>query len=365
MNFYTSDSETIISPFCIPRMNFSLKIINWYNYSARQLPWRETQNPYHIWLSEIILQQTRVNQGLTYYLKFVKNYPTITDLANAPLDQVLKDWQGLGYYSRARNLHQTAQYVRDTYNGIFPESYKSIRDLRGIGDYTAAAIASFAFGLPYPTVDGNVFRVISRYFDIATPIDSPKGKKEIQEAVEAVFDTSRPALFNQALMEFGAMYCKPGTPDCENCVLLEGCLAYANKTVAERPVKAGKIKVRPRNFHYFIVSDGKNLWIRQRGEGDIWTGLFEFPLVESNPEENAEKEAILLKNALKSWKIKEKPALLGEISHILSHQKLRIWFYQVDVKALPESGIFRKVSWDKMDDYAVPVAISKGLEFIR
>lgn len=302
---------------------FHLLIADWYRQNKRSLPWRETKNPYFIWLSEIILQQTRVNQGLNYYEKFVKNYPTVFDLANADEQQVLADWQGLGYYSRARNLHATARTIAFELDGNFPNSFTEIKKLKGIGDYTAAAIASFAYDLQHPVVDGNVFRVICRYFDIDTPIDSTQGKKMIDQLAIELLGDHPAALHNQAIMEFGALQCVPANPNCSVCPLMESCAAFANKTVAIRPVKQGKTKVRNRYFHYLHFDAADELLLEKRTENDIWKHLFQLPLLE------LEEEMELLdieRKLIETFQLKPE-TVSSLIKHILSHQRIhaRVW----------------------------------------
>jgi A/G-specific adenine glycosylase len=234
-------------------MNFSNKLVSWYQVNKRDLPWRNTANAYYIWLSEIILQQTRVAQGMPYYLSFVKAYPKIEDLANAPEDEVLKMWQGLGYYSRARNLHFTAKDIAANYGGKFPNDYQKILKLKGVGTYTAAAITSFAFDLPYAVVDGNVVRALSRIFGINTPFDTTIGKKQFKELTQELLIKENPSVYNQAIMEFGAMQCKPKSPDCSVCPMRDFCEAYNNNTIAELPVKSKKIKVKNRFLHFLMI----------------------------------------------------------------------------------------------------------------
>ena len=233
---------------------FSQKIIFWYEHNKRDLPWRNTRDPYLIWLSEIILQQTRVDQGMSYYLKFVGEFPTVKQLAKADNEKVMKLWQGLGYYSRARNLHTTAKIILLEHKGVFPKEFETILALKGVGEYTAAAIASFAYNKPYAVVDGNVYRVLSRVFDISTPIDSTQGKKEFNHLAGELLDKNKPAIYNQAIMEFGAMQCKPINPYCAVCPLNTMCLAYSKKLVAELPVKSKKTKVRDRYFNYIVLN---------------------------------------------------------------------------------------------------------------
>ncbi|MBL4704506.1 MAG: A/G-specific adenine glycosylase, partial [Flavobacteriales bacterium] len=260
--------------------NFNSKIISWYTVHKRDLPWRKTKNPYKIWLSEIILQQTRIDQGTSYYLKFEAHYPTINDLANASEDEVLKDWQGLGYYSRARNLHGTAKHIVNELGGEFPNTYQEILKLKGVGDYTASAIASFCFGESEAVVDGNVYRVLSRYFGIETPIDSGKGKKEFKQLANQLICTENPSTFNQGIMEFGALQCKPKSPDCSQCPFQSSCVAYAKDKVGLLPIKEKKLKQRNRFFDYFLFLDNQQTILQQRTQKDIWQQLYEFPMIE-------------------------------------------------------------------------------------
>jgi A/G-specific adenine glycosylase len=307
---------------------FAKAILGWYSQNKRDLPWRHETDAYKIWLSEIILQQTQVIQGLRYYLNFEKKYPTIKHLAKAPEDEVLKLWQGLGYYSRARNLHATAKTVVADYKGVFPSSYNQIKDLKGVGDYTAAAISSFAFNLPHAVVDGNVYRLLSRVFGIETPIDSSKAKKEFQALASELLDKQNPATHNQAIMEFGSQYCKPVNPDCENCVLKNKCFAFKTQTVALLPIKHKKTKVRKRYFNYIVVSDKtQEIIIKKRPKGDIWQGLYEFNLIETKKE--VSREALFLLQEFKE--LTASTFTLKHVSkqykHILSHQHLYATFY--------------------------------------
>jgi A/G-specific adenine glycosylase len=304
--------------------DFVLQITEWYRQNARILPWRSTQNPYFIWLSEVILQQTRVDQGLNYYLRFSESFPTVVDLANADEDQVLKLWQGLGYYSRARNLHATAKMIQEKYQGEFPRSYDDILALKGIGPYTAAAIASFAFNLPHAVVDGNVYRVLSRYFGIDTPIDSTEGKKLFQSLADELIPKDQPALFNQSIMEFGAIYCTPNNPPCANCMLLDSCISGKSGTATKRPVKVAKIKIKQRFLHYFHLVSTHEIAVYKRGSNDVWEGLYEFPVIETDsPNLNSEQ--------LPSW-ITNVGEVVYTTKHILSHQHIHARFYRVDVQ---------------------------------
>jgi A/G-specific adenine glycosylase len=262
---------------------FVKQLLQWQKTVNRPMPWKGEKNPYLIWLSEIILQQTRVEQGLPYFLRFKEKYPTIIDLANAPEDEVMRLWQGLGYYSRARNLHASAKIVCDNYNGVFPIQHKDILQLKGVGDYTAAAIASFAYEQPYPVVDGNVYRVLSRFFGISTPIDLPKAKKEFAAlATQLINEAPTPSIYNQAIMDFGAMVCKPALPICNACPLSKNCVAFNNNLVETLPVKEKKIKVKERFFHYLVIRANKQIIISKRAAADIWQNLYEFPLIEAN-----------------------------------------------------------------------------------
>ena len=263
-------------------MIFSNSLIHWYLNNKRDLPWRNTHNPYNIWLSEIMLQQTRVAQGLPYYLDFITTFPTVFDLAKAPEEKVLKHWQGLGYYSRARNLHFTAQYVANELKGEFPNNYKELLKLKGIGEYTAAAIASFSHNEAVPVVDGNVFRVLSRYFDIETDISLATAKKEFSDLALELMPKNDPATFNQAIMEFGATHCKPKNPYCHICPFNEGCLAFNKNRIAELPVKIKSAKAKKKHFNFlvFISEDNKTILEKRESKG-IWQNLYQFPLIET------------------------------------------------------------------------------------
>jgi A/G-specific adenine glycosylase len=265
---------------------FSSRIIRWYEQHKRDLPWRDTKDVYLIWLSEIILQQTRVKQGTPYYNRFVNQFPTIIDLANASIDDVLKLWQGLGYYSRARNLHKTAVLIKQNFNGVFPDKYSDIRALKGVGEYTASAIASFAYNKPYPVVDGNVMRVISRLFGIYLPINSKEGKNKIYEIANILIDKKYPSAFNQAIMEFGAIQCIPIKPICSSCIFKTNCYSFINDCVNNLPVKFKKNKRKERFFNYLVIHYNNNnkdfFYLKKRRADDIWKGLYDFPLIETN-----------------------------------------------------------------------------------
>ncbi|MCK3682924.1 A/G-specific adenine glycosylase [Maribellus sp. YY47] len=263
---------------------FKTALYKWYHLYQRYLPWRQTNDAYKIWISEIILQQTRVAQGTDYYHRFIERFPTVTDLASAHEDEVLKLWQGLGYYSRARNLHAAAKTIANNYSGIFPNKYETIIKLKGIGPYTAAAIASIAFSLPFATIDGNVYRVLSRYFGIATPIDSTQGKKEFTLLANEVLDKNAPGLHNQALMEFGALQCVPKSPKCFECPLHSSCHAFANDLVSNLPVKEKKTRQSLRYFYYYLLESGSTILMEKRTQNDIWKNLYQLPLLESDRE---------------------------------------------------------------------------------
>ena len=257
-------------------------LINWYAENHRDLPWRHDPTPYEVWLSEVILQQTRVNQGMDYYLRFVEKWPTVSALANASEEEVLKMWQGLGYYSRARNLHKCAKQVVEQYHGEFPADYEQLKKLQGIGDYTAAAIASIAFNLPQAVVDGNVYRVLARLYDIDTPININEGQKTFARLADELLNREQPGLHNQALMEFGALHCTPKNPNCLLCPLQAQCLAFAHQTVMQRPVKLQKTKVTTRYFNYLVIRIKDSIYLHKRSDNDIWRNLYDFPCIESD-----------------------------------------------------------------------------------
>jgi len=332
--------------------NISKALTNWYLENKRELPWRDITDPYRIWISEIILQQTRVNQGMSYYLRFVERFPEVKSLADADEDEVLKYWQGLGYYSRARNLHKTAKIITDKHDGIFPKTHSDILQLRGIGEYTAAAISSFAYNQPYAVVDGNVFRVLSRIFGVETPIDSTTGKKEFTQLALKLLDKNEPGLHNQAIMEFGALQCVPVLPDCGICPLQAVCKAYSLNLVDKLPVKATKTKVRERFFNYFYIEFQDKIFIQKRTEKDIWQNLFELPLVESDrlfePHEITEND--LFAN-LKHIEISSETPTF---KHILSHQRIFARFFTVHISE--KNNFLNKlieIKKDELDNFAV------------
>lgn len=295
---------------------FTEKLLHWFEENQRTLPWRGEQDPYKIWVSEIILQQTRVQQGWDYYLRFIDTFPTLTALAETTEDQVLRVWQGLGYYSRARNMHFAAQQIVTEYNGIFPSQYDDIRKLKGIGDYTAAAIASIAFGLPHLAVDGNVLRIMSRIFGIHDDIAKPQTRKKITTFCEQFLDKQQPGTFNQACMEFGAIWCTPRNPKCENCPFSADCYALKHQMVEQLPIKTNKIVKRERFFNFTFYIYNNSTIIEKRTGNDIWRNLYQFPLNESS-------EATF------------SGELVFETKELLTHQIVHAKFYIKKVEELP------------------------------
>jgi len=342
-------------------MDFKNKLIYWYSINKRELPWRETNNPYYIWLSEIILQQTQVRQGLPYYEAFVRKYPTIFDLAEASETSVLKLWQGLGYYSRARNLHITAKHIVNELNGEFPNNYKDLLKLKGVGDYTASAISSIAFNEVAAVVDGNVYRVLSRYFGIDTAINSTLGINEFKSLTSSLIDIEQPATYNQAIMEFGAKQCKPKNPDCTVCPLSASCVALQKKLVDVLPVKLKKSKVTKKYFNFLVCIDHnkKTLFEKRLGKG-IWQNLYQFPLIESEKSLNAEEFHLLnLDNSfLKTTQFDYSLYNEADIVHKLSHQHLYTKFWIIEVEQLPMAAISIK----SLTKYPAPVLISDFID---
>lgn len=338
-------------------MNFSKILIHWYLQNKRNLPWRSTVNPYYIWLSEIILQQTRVDQGMMFYFKFVENFPDLKDLAFAKEEKVLKLWQGLGYYSRARNLHYSAKYIEAELNGVFPSTYDEIIKLKGVGDYTASAIASICFNEPTAVVDGNVYRVLSRYFGINTPINSSKGKKEFKQLAQHLLNNKKSSEHNQAIMEFGARLCKPQKPVCDTCPLNTSCVALSKNLVKELPVKEKKIKIKNRHFNYIVIQATNNMTKLVKRKKGIWLNLYEFPLVETKIDID---EKQLIEHNIFNELFKKRPVTIKlfnkkEIVHKLSHQHIYTKFWVVTATSSTNFSI----SWDSIKDYPVPALIDK------
>lgn len=334
----------------------SNQLVSWYLKNKRDLPWRNTTDPYKIWLSEIMLQQTRVAQGLPYYLKFISAFPTVKELANASEEEVLKLWQGLGYYSRARNLHVTAKYVSYELKGVFPNNYAELKKLKGVGDYTASAIASICYKEPKAVLDGNVFRVLARLYGIDTPINTPAGVKEFSELSLQLLDTDNPDTHNQAIMEFGARHCTPKKMLCKSCVFKYKCVALKEGEVAELPVKLKKIKIKKRYFNYIIPIMGSEYTILNKRVGKgIWANLYEFPLVESIGTIESDE----LKNEIHKLDILDGYFELSmynekEIVHKLSHQHIYTRFWIATTNKLSGSII----SISEIEKYPVPVLIA-------
>ena len=337
-------------------MRYSEILIHWYLDNKRNLPWRETQNPYNIWLSEVILQQTQINQGLPYYEAFITKYPTVLDLAKAEEQDVLNLWQGLGYYSRARNLYKTAKYVANKLNGKFPDNYYDLLKLKGVGDYTASAIASICFNEPTPVVDGNVYRFLSRYFGIKTPVNTSSAKKEFKDLAKDLIDKKDPATFNQAIMEFGSRQCKPQNPDCSNCVFNESCVALEKGLVKALPKKIRKQKINKRYFNFLVfISDNDNTILEQRKDKGIWQKLYQFPLIETSKrasqkvlQNSPEFKKLLNGQDCSVSKFNDK-----DVIHKLSHQHLYTRFWIIRINKLPKQGIPVK----DLANYPVPILL--------
>lgn len=336
-------------------MFFTIKIIAWYQKNKRILPWRGSKDPYKVWLSEIILQQTRIVQGTDYYFKFIKKYPSIFDLAKASQQDILKLWQGLGYYSRARNLHDTAVFIVKNYKGIFPKTYQKLLSLKGIGDYTASAVGSICYNLPCAVVDGNVYRVLSRFFGIKTPINTPQGIKEFKILAQKNLDKKDSGTYNQAIMEFGALHCTPAKPKCISCPLQKKCVASKKNIVLQLPVKIRKIKIKKRYFNFLVFQNqSKNSFLEKCTHG-IWKGLYQFPLLET-PEIISEKQ--IKKYGLLNENSKIKLYNPKILIHKLTHQHLYIRFWIVENTSQKMQFLSKK----QLFDLPVPVPIAKFIE---
>jgi A/G-specific adenine glycosylase len=359
----SSAASVPANPFLAPAL------LGWYPRHRRDLPWRHTRDPYAIWLSEVILQQTRVAQGLPYYLDFLASYPTVHELAAAPEQDVLRHWQGLGYYSRARNMHHTAQQVVSEFGGQFPATYAGLRQLKGVGPYTAAAIASFAFDEAVAVLDGNVFRVLSRIFGLHSDIAAPSSRKEFQALADQHLLPAHAAEFNQAIMEFGALQCTPAKPDCLFCPLQSQCWAFQHGEVALLPVKSKAKAARTRFFHYLVLRHGEQLYLKERLAGDIWQGLYDFALAETDSTELPAAEVLRHVEALggqlaTSRVAEDQPA--PALRHVLSHQKLEARFHAVELAtALPATALrdtgLRAYSAAEIENLPKPVLISNYL----
>jgi A/G-specific adenine glycosylase len=345
-------------------MNLSDELTRWYLVNKRPLPWRDTTDAYIIWLSEIILQQTRVEQGMPYFYRFLERYPDVKKFAAASEDEILKLWQGLGYYSRGRNMLKTARQVAELYNGEFPVRYEQLIKLKGIGEYTAAAIASFSSNEAKAVVDGNVYRVLARYFGIDEPINSTKGKKLFQQLADDVLNRDHAALHNQAIMEFGAILCRPKAPDCAVCPVREACYAYQNNKVIELPKKLKTVKVRDRYFNYFLITDGEGLWMNKRNDTDIWANMYDLPMVEAG-------------SSLPTAEVMQMPEVLELFGnnpvtikyfpfkkHVLTHQRIYAQFIQIAIP--PEIKLEQKYLYKKirdLDKLALPKIIFLFLNY--
>ena len=339
----------------------SLILHDWYAKNKRDLPWRHIKDPYLIWISEIILQQTRVVQGLDYYNRFVARFPNIRSLAEAEQLEVLRYWQGLGYYSRARNMHETAQNIYQHLNGVIPDEYDKLLTLKGIGEYTAAAIISFAWNKPYPVVDGNVYRVLGRLFAVETPFDTGKGKKEYRELATMLMPPDKAALHNQSIMEFGALQCVPQNPDCNACPLVDNCLGYTIGKAQQYPVKQNKTKIRDRYLNYFLVLHGTDTYLKRRSGKDIWEGLYEFPLIETTRSmdfDELKEEVVFQQLFLSAGQLVISVKASG-VRHVLTHQVLHANCYQVEIQKETDAlAKYLKIPVSSLDDYPLPKLIS-------
>lgn len=357
------------APICksVMKNRFTKKLLKWYSANPREMPWKHTNDPYKIWLSEIILQQTRVEQGLPYYERMIKRFPTVNHLAKASEAEVLKSWEGLGYYTRARNLHAAAKQIILEFNGKFPETHETILQLKGVGPYSAAAIGSFAFGLPHAVVDGNVYRVLARYFGIRETVDVSKGKKIFSDLAQKLMDKKNPGDYNQAIMNFGALVCKPANPECFSCIFKKECVAYLEQSVAELPAKARKNVVRNRWFNFLVLENEEDVIIEKRNEKDIWNSLYQFPLLEARgllkPSELKKlwkKENFFGDQTLKTTSISE------VITHKLSHQTIfaRFVHLQLDSQQLSLPDGWMKVKKKKLGKYSFPKLIDNYLKVL-
>ena len=349
--------------------DFQERLMSWYAQSHRPLPWKGEKDPYLIWLSEVILQQTRVEQGLPYFERFRQHYPTVEQLAAAPQDEIMKLWEGLGYYSRARNLHAAAKYVAEELGGQFPDTYEGILQLKGVGPYTAAAIASFAFGLPCAVVDGNVFRVLSRVFGIELPIDTSVGKRHFTGLAQELLDASQPGAYNQALMDFGATQCTPKKPSCKSCPFSNMCTALKADSINALPVKSKKLTKRERFFHYLAINhEGKMLLCKREGK-DIWQNLYEFPLLEWAHNTITEEE--LRESALWQQLFGGQEVQISRVSapyqQQLTHQKIIATFWTVDAPTQfsPTTISYLAIDKKKLEKFAFPRVINRYLNDVQ
>jgi A/G-specific adenine glycosylase len=338
-------------------MNFNDQLLQWYQANKRALPWRNTTDAYVIWLSEIILQQTRVEQGLPYFYRFLEKYPDATSFAAADEGDILKLWQGLGYYSRGRNMLKTARIVQQEHGGIFPSTFEQLIKLKGIGEYTAAAIASFSANEAKAVVDGNVYRVLARYFGISEPINSPAGKKIFQATANDLLNKQSPGLHNQAMMEFGATLCKPKNPGCGICPVREGCYAFSHQAVSNLPVKINKVKVRERCFNYFLIADDDNVLMNRRDEQDIWANMYDLPLIET-PAMLPPGELFALPEVREFFGENiEITAIFPIKKHVLTHQRLYVRFIKLQSKPVKLKARWFNTSLINLKNLAMPKVI--------
>lgn len=345
-------------------MDFSYKIIEWYNVNKRDLPWRNTKNPYYVWISEIILQQTRVSQGLPYYNKFVENFPTIKDLAEASENNVLKLWQGLGYYSRGRNLHFSAQYIQNNLKGEFPSTFNELKKLKGVGNYTAAAIASFCYDEKVAVVDGNVIRVLSRFFGVNDDVSLAKTINKINDLANKVMPVNKVNIYNQAIMEFGALQCKPKSPNCTQCPLLDNCVAYDTNRVNVIPYKSKKIKIKKRYFNYLVFKSKNSIYFKQRSEKDIWQNLFDFPLLETHQFLHF-NDKLFLNFLHKFIHFKNVDISISEdYVHILSHQIINARFFIIEFNNDDDfnNNEVTRFNVNQLNDIGKPILIQNFLK---
>ncbi|MCY7291765.1 MAG: A/G-specific adenine glycosylase [Ferruginibacter sp.] len=346
------------------QQNFKKNLIRWnIEMNKREMPWKGEKDPYKIWLSEIILQQTRVEQGLAYYNRFIANFPTVEELANASETKVFKLWEGLGYYTRCKNLIATAKYISNDLQGKFPDTYDNILSLKGIGPYTAAAIGSFAFNLPYAVVDGNVFRVLARYFGIETPVDGSAGKKQFTILANQVLDKKHPGNYNQALMDFGAVICKPQLPLCSGCIMNMRCIAYRMGTVQQLPIKEKLLTKKTRWLYYLVIELNNKLYVRKRGAGDIWENLYEFVLIESK--DKWQLDTIEMKITATSLMTKGNFEILGisqEYKQLLTHQTIGGLFIHLKIKSPILLNTYKMVSKKALQELPFPKFISNYLK---
>ena len=349
-------------PFILKSRFFS-RLLSWHAKNPRNLPWKKTNNPYFIWLSEIILQQTRVEQGLPYYERFIKKFPIIKKLAEADEEEVLKIWEGLGYYSRARNLHFAAKQIMNDFGGKFPDSYEGIHSLKGIGDYTAAAIASFAFNLPHAVVDGNVVRVLSRVFGVKEDFHSSKGKKKFFQLANSLLHQKQPGAFNQALMNFGAMVCLPQNPKCATCIFKKDCYALNHNMVKKFPIKKTKTAPRIRYFNFLVLKKQKEIFIEKRNGSDIWKGLYQFPMIESHQLlQPSDLNKTMKKNSLPfKWSV---TGISPIFKHQLSHQTLFAQFIsaEISMEKFDPSSSYIKIRQKELTNFAFPKLLDNYIQ---